>query len=1057
MPPLKISKPVLTQVLERERLFTLFRAGLSRPAIWVHGPAGSGKSTMLGSFAPKTGRKVIWYQMDPWDADLGSFFHFLAMAVEEADPGGMEEMPVFAPEYAFGPEPFAQRFFDILFKRLGGEALLVFDDCQEVPDNSPVFRLLGSLIPRLPSGITLAFASRSPPPPSFATAEAKSALLKISWEDLRFSLAEAGMMAALRDRGSRFDAALYEKTRGWAAGLVLLLEGGFSSAHSPGTESFTAPEAFFDYFANEIFEKLDGRSRDTLVTLSMMPFLYPEPARALTGNDNAEALLEKLSRENFFITRKDGEERAYSFHPLARDFLFREAKKRFPPEEFAALQVRAAKLLNESGHPESAARILIGAKAWDEVVPIILANARALVKRGRVKFLEEWIEAVPQEVVYASPRLAYWRGLCRLPYDPPRALGDFEGAFEGFERSGDARGVFLCWAAMVEAILYSFGNFARLDKLIENQETLEKRFGIPPGMVEARVCAGMFLALLMRNPGHRDFEEWRQRALNLARSLGEPNLLAFVLYYNALDAQLRGKFPRAEVAIAELRSLSLNAPLLPVLKLTLKLIETIQLNSQARHEECLKCGEEALQFARSTGVFLFNFRLKAQMAWSGINCGDFEAADRYIEEMERSSVVTLDWNGSTMAFLKAYRAYVNGENASAREFAARSLELAKASGSFKQLCNSRILLAGIETELGNFAAAQNLIAEGDELSRDAGIPLIYFSLRLSHAWLLFKSGKPDPALVELRHAFAVGRKYGFTSTPVWHGAVMAVLCKKGLKAGIETEYVKKLVTARSLTPSAPPVDVYDWPWPIRIMSFGAFTIELDGKPVPFTGKVQKKPLQVLKLLVASGSRPVSDDSLASMVWPDADGFAAKQSLSVTLHRLRLLLDSKDAILHENGQLHLNPRIVWIDTVVFVRHLKKAEEEARLGDAAEALLQLEKARELHRGPFMGGDSSEALYVGARETLREAIYSAINDGGRYFENRGDWEEGALWYSSGIELDRRAEGFYQRLMRCQAELGRNSEAVLTFNRLKKILSSLYGVEPCEETMALFTSIPR
>jgi ATP/maltotriose-dependent transcriptional regulator MalT/DNA-binding SARP family transcriptional activator len=975
---------------------------------------------MLCSFAPRTGKRVIWYQMDQWDADPGSFFHFLAMAVEEEDPGGGEEIPVFTPEYAYGPETFAQRFFDILLKRLGSETLIVFDDCQEVPDNSQVFRLLGSLVPKLPSGVTLVFASRSPAPPSFAAAEAKSALLKINWSDLRFSFEEAGMMAALRDRGSRFDFSLYEKTRGWAAGLVLLLEGGRLNPHSPGTESFSAPEAFFDYFASEIFEKLDGRSRDALTTLSIMPFLYPEPARKLTGNDRAEELLEKLARENFFITRKEGEEHAYNFHPLVRDFLFREARKRYAPDEFAALEVRAAKLLNETGHPESAARILIVAKAWDEVVPIILANARALVKRGRVKLLEEWIEAVPQEVVFASPRLAYWRGLCRLPYDPPKALGDFREAFAGFERADDARGVFLCWAAMVEAILYSFSDFTRLDGLMEIEQSLEKRFsGIPPGMVEARVCAGVFLALLMRNPGHRDFEEWRQRALTLARKSNEPNLLAFVLYYNALDAQLRGNFPRAEVSIAELGNLALNAPLLPVLKLTLKQIETIQYNARAEHEECLKCGEEALQFAKSTGVFLFNFRLKAQMAWSGINCGDFATADRHMEAMERSSVVSLDWNGSMLAFLKAYKAHVCGEPARAREYAVRSLELAKASGSIKQLCNSRILLANIETELGNFGEAKRLVEETDELSRDAGIPLIYFSLRLSHAWLLYKSGEPDSALVELRHALAVGRKYGFTSTPVWQTEMMSVLCKKGLRAGIETEYVKKLVTARRLTPAAPPIDIYDWPWPIRIRAFGAFTIELDGRPVPFTGKVQKKPLQILKLLVASGSHPVSDESLASMVWPDSDGFAAKQSLNVTLHRLRLLLDSKDAILHEDGMLSLNPRTVWIDTTVFTRHLRKAEEAARLADAEEALLQIDNARELHRGPFMGGDTSEALFIGARETLREAVYSSVLTGGRAFENRGDWDRGVQWYSAGIELDRRAEGFYQRLMRCQAQL--------------------------------------
>jgi ATP/maltotriose-dependent transcriptional regulator MalT len=43
MYPAKVTRPSVTGVLERKRLFRLLDKGRKRPAVWVSGPAGSGK------------------------------------------------------------------------------------------------------------------------------------------------------------------------------------------------------------------------------------------------------------------------------------------------------------------------------------------------------------------------------------------------------------------------------------------------------------------------------------------------------------------------------------------------------------------------------------------------------------------------------------------------------------------------------------------------------------------------------------------------------------------------------------------------------------------------------------------------------------------------------------------------------------------------------------------------------------------------------------------------------------------------------------------------------
>jgi hypothetical protein len=106
--------------------------------------------------------------------------------------------------------------------------------------------------------------------------------------------------------------------------------------------------------------------------------------------------------------------------------------------------------------------------------------------------------------------------------------------------------------------------------------------------------------------------------------------------------------------------------------------------------------------------------------------------------------------------------------------------------------------------------------------------------------------------------------------------------------GIEPDYVRQLVAARGLPPDEErPSDA--WPWPLRIYALGRFEVLRDGAPLAFRGKAQKKPLELLKTLVALGGEAVDASRLAAILWPDAAGDAAKVSFDSTLYRLRKLL------------------------------------------------------------------------------------------------------------------------------------------------------------------------
>ena len=208
-----------------------------------------------------------------------------------------------------------------------------------------------------------------------------------------------------------------------------------------------------------------------------------------------------------------------------------------------------------------------------------------------------------------------------------------------------------------------------------------------------------------------------------------------------------------------------------------------------------------------------------------------------------------------------------------------------------------------------------------------GSAYVEFMARLTEAQLCLDGGQEADGLQALAIAMALGRARGYVNSHVWIPAVMAGLCARALEAGIEEDYVRGLVQKRGLVPESPPVEVEAWPWPIRIFTLGRFEVMRDGEPVRFARKVQRKPLALLKALIALGGRSVREEPVMDALWPDAEGDAARVALASALHRLRGLLGREQAVLRQEGQLSLDARLCWVDVWAVERLLGRAETAA----------------------------------------------------------------------------------------------------------------------------------
>ncbi len=83
-PPKQIAKllvPKISGVMLRDRLFARLDSCRQQAAVWVSGPGGAGKTTLISSYLSRKTTLSLWYQVDEGDNDPATFFYFIKLAV----------------------------------------------------------------------------------------------------------------------------------------------------------------------------------------------------------------------------------------------------------------------------------------------------------------------------------------------------------------------------------------------------------------------------------------------------------------------------------------------------------------------------------------------------------------------------------------------------------------------------------------------------------------------------------------------------------------------------------------------------------------------------------------------------------------------------------------------------------------------------------------------------------------------------------------------------------------------------------------------------------------
>lgn len=261
--------------------------------------------------------------------------------------------------------------------------------------------------------------------------------------------------------------------------------------------------------------------------------------------------------------------------------------------------------------------------------------------------------------------------------------------------------------------------------------------------------------------------------------------------------------------------------------------------------------------------------------------------------------------------------------------------------------------------------------------------------------------------------------------------------------------MQDLIRTLKLVPG-PLTDTDKWPWPVEIRTLGRFEVLRDGKPIEYSRKIQKKPLDILKVLIALGAKEVREESITERLWPDSMGDDAHHSFEVTLKRLRTLLGYPEVLRLHDGRLSLDPRYCQLDVWTFEDLLERKD-----GGESQVIIRTQKALSMYRGAFLSSETDEFPALRLRERLRSKFLRSVAWLGSKFEESDRWQDALDCYHKGLEVDDLSEYLFRQLIICHTKLGQKGEAISVYHRCRKLLSLVLGITPSPETERLYETI--
>jgi LuxR family maltose regulon positive regulatory protein len=458
-------------LIPRPQLTAHLEAGLSGKLTVISAPAGFGKTTLLSEWIHQkttAGSKlgdgksrlssVAWLSLDEADNDLVRFLAYLIAALrtipefEAVNIGesllGKSQSPGVGKEESQSITTLLTELINEITIHRPAAFILVLDDYHLITTEK-IHDALAFLVENLPPNMHLVIAARADLPIHVARLRGSGLMNELRLAELRFTTTEAAaFLNQVMNLNLETDdiRALHRRTEGWIAGLQMASLALRAKTTTQGSENihqfiqdFTGSNRYvLDYLVEEVLQEQSDQVQSFLLKTSILNRLSASLCDALSVESqddmipltqpqaaliNSQEVLEYLDHANLFLIPMDDQREWYRYHRLFADLLRQRLRQEYP-KLGGILHHRASEWYECHGFIEPAIDHALAGDDFERAAVLIDENIESSLMRGEIPTALRWLEALPEDLVFAKQRLClYYAWTLMLT---GRSLGEIE-------------------------------------------------------------------------------------------------------------------------------------------------------------------------------------------------------------------------------------------------------------------------------------------------------------------------------------------------------------------------------------------------------------------------------------------------------------------------------------------------------------------------------------------------------------------------------------------------------------------------------------------------------
>ena len=286
----------------------------SKQIIYLHSPAGYGKSVLAQSWMLQKNEPYAVIVLDEFDNNIISFSRHFCQTLKKLEPKNESlDQLILHPSFGNAPDEFTLRVIETLDP--ANPARLVIDDLHMISD-SHLLNLLSIYLKRMQDNIRIMITSRMQPPKCFSDFIVKDLIQTLTTNDLAFTVEE--IIAIYKHRGLLLTAkkakAIHRSTGGWAIGINAILLSGKNE-----TDVSFISQHLHTFLEEQVWDKWEEKIQNFMLATALEEELTLSLCEELTGDPSSTKILENLVETHTFILK--GATGNYYFHSIFRDFL----------------------------------------------------------------------------------------------------------------------------------------------------------------------------------------------------------------------------------------------------------------------------------------------------------------------------------------------------------------------------------------------------------------------------------------------------------------------------------------------------------------------------------------------------------------------------------------------------------------------------------------------------------------------------------------------------------------------------------------------------------------